>query len=140
MKHQVIKARYYLTIIFIILLTKIANAQIPYTPMYQPMSQSQMEAIAKARAKQAARDEANYKQYRDKAIAFGKKGDYEACVYYANVAYRYYFTDDTIIYYEGLSYFKLGKKSKYKKAIRKALKFDYLETARKLKSLDIKHK
>ncbi|MCW3806185.1 hypothetical protein [Plebeiibacterium marinum] len=140
MKKPEIKTKYYLIVLFLIVLTKVSNAQVTYTPMYQPMSHSQMEAIAKARAKQAARDEANYKQYRDKAISYGMKGDYEACIYYANVAYRYYFTDDTIIYYEGLSYFKLGKKSKYKKAIRKALKFDYLETARKLKSLGIKHK
>lgn len=107
-----------------------------YKPSYTPMTKSQMEAVAFNRAVEAAQNQKNYNYYKDLAIENADKGNYETCIYYAKAAYDFGYVSADLIYYEGVSYFILEKKRKYKKAIKKAKKYKYYDVVRYLKELD----
>lgn len=108
-----------------------------YKPAYVSMSQSQLEAKAKAMAMKEAEQKANFNYYKNLSINSGIKNDYTDCVYYAKAAYKYGYVDSQLLYYEGKSYFMLGKIGKYKRVIRKANKYKYLSVVRSLKILKL---
>jgi hypothetical protein len=107
-----------------------------YKPSYTPMTKGQMEAVAFNRAVEAAKNEKNYNYYKDLAIKNADKGDYETCIYYAKAAYDFGYVSADLLYYEGVSYYILEKKKKYKKVIKKAKKNKYFDVVKYLKELD----
>lgn len=106
-----------------------------YKSTYIPIPQDILEARAKAAAMKEAEQLASFNYYKDLAINSGIKNNYSHCVYYAKMANKFGYTQNTLLYYEGKSYIMLGKVSKYKKVLRKANKYHYYDVVSSLKSL-----
>ena len=82
--------------------------------------------------------EQEFQEYKSKALMYFNKGDYKACIFYSEAAMkpdeftRMYRYNGQLVYNLGISYYKIGKKGKFKKQVRRLYRANDYEIAKKL--------
>ncbi len=111
--------------------------QMPTTDLYDT---GMMNMYARAMAETAARREAVFEQYYDKAIEACKKKEWSEVIYLVNNALETRYYTGGIYFLRGYAYEQLGNLRAAKKDYKKGKKYNSPEAARALESLKAKSK